>query len=85
MVSDSFLVVVEWAEENYSAYLPDLPGCVATGVSVDDALENIRTLFQEYSSASPSFTTQLPIHPAVGAYISPGASSTRRALPSELE
>ena len=26
-----FLVVIEKANENYSAYSPDLPGCVATG------------------------------------------------------
>lgn len=26
-----FLIVIEQAEGNYSAYSPDLPGCVATG------------------------------------------------------
>ena len=26
-----FLVVIERANENYSAYSPDLPGCIATG------------------------------------------------------
>ncbi|MGB2821675.1 MAG: type II toxin-antitoxin system HicB family antitoxin [Phycisphaerae bacterium] len=26
-----YLVVIEKAESNYSAYVPDLPGCVATG------------------------------------------------------
>lgn len=26
-----FLIVIERAENNYSAYSPDLPGCVATG------------------------------------------------------
>jgi predicted RNase H-like HicB family nuclease len=26
-----FLVVIEKAEKNYSAYSPDLPGCAATG------------------------------------------------------
>ncbi len=26
-----FLVVIEKAESNYSAYSPDLPGCIATG------------------------------------------------------
>jgi predicted RNase H-like HicB family nuclease len=26
-----FLIVIEKAEANYSAYSPDLPGCVATG------------------------------------------------------
>ena len=29
-----YAVVIEQAEGNYSAYVPDLPGCVATGDSV---------------------------------------------------
>ncbi len=28
-----FLIVVEKTGENYSAYSPDLPGCVATGTT----------------------------------------------------
>jgi predicted RNase H-like HicB family nuclease len=28
-----FLIVVEKAGENYSAYAPDLPGCIATGAT----------------------------------------------------
>ena len=32
-----FLVVVENAGANYSAYSPDLPGCVATGETPDEA------------------------------------------------
>lgn len=32
-----FLVVIEKAGDNYSAYSPDLPGCVATGVDRDSA------------------------------------------------
>lgn len=27
----SYVVVIEKARNNYSAYVPDLPGCVATG------------------------------------------------------
>ena len=32
-----FLIVIEKAENNYSAYSPDLPGCVATGATREDA------------------------------------------------
>ena len=31
-----FLVVIEKANGNYSAYAPDLPGCVATGKTLED-------------------------------------------------
>jgi predicted RNase H-like HicB family nuclease len=30
-----YAIVVEWAGKNYSAYVPDLPGCVATGKTVE--------------------------------------------------
>lgn len=31
-----YAVVIEKAEANYSGYVPDLPGCVATGASQDE-------------------------------------------------
>jgi len=37
-----YAVVIEQASGNYSAYVPDLPGCVSTGVTVADAERNIR-------------------------------------------
>ena len=32
-----FLIVIEKADGNYSAYSPDLPGCVATGANPKEA------------------------------------------------
>jgi len=37
-----YLVVVEKAEHNYAAYVPDLPGCVSTGTTIEQTLENVR-------------------------------------------
>ena len=31
-----YAIVIEKAEQNYSAYVPDLPGCVATGATVEE-------------------------------------------------
>jgi len=36
-----FLVVIEKAENNYSAYSPDLPGCIATGATREDTEKNM--------------------------------------------
>ena len=36
-----FLVVIEKADGNYSAYSPDLPGCVATGTTREEAEQNM--------------------------------------------
>ncbi len=36
-----FAVVIEKAESNNSAYVPDLPGCVATGKTIEEARRQI--------------------------------------------
>ncbi len=36
-----FLIVIEKANGNYSAYSPDLPGCVATGKTRDQVTRNM--------------------------------------------
>lgn len=37
-----YAVVIEQGGENYSAFVPDLPGCVATGASLEEAERFIR-------------------------------------------
>ena len=37
-----YAIVVERAERNYAAYVPDLPGCVATGATVEETERNLR-------------------------------------------
>ena len=37
-----FAIVIEKAEKNYSAYVPDLPGCVATGDSLASTKNRVR-------------------------------------------
>ena len=37
-----YAVVIEKAVGNYSAYVPDLPGCVATGATVEETEQLLR-------------------------------------------
>lgn len=37
-----YLVVVEKSPRNYSAYSPDVSGCIATGRTLDETIENMR-------------------------------------------
>jgi predicted RNase H-like HicB family nuclease len=37
-----YLVIFEKAENNYSAYSPDIPGCIATGNTRQEAEKNIK-------------------------------------------
>jgi len=43
-----YAVVIEKAEGNYSAYVPDLPGCVATGDSVAAVEREIRVAIRSH-------------------------------------
>ena len=37
-----YAIVIEKAEGNFSAYVPDLPGCVATGATVEEVEMQMR-------------------------------------------
>jgi len=37
-----FLIIIEKGSRNYSAYVPDLPGCIATGKTLDEVKANMR-------------------------------------------
>ena len=37
-----YAIVIEKAENNYAAYVPDLPGCVTTGETIEEIEQEIR-------------------------------------------
>jgi predicted RNase H-like HicB family nuclease len=37
-----YAVIIESGPENYSAYSPDVPGCVATGETLEEVKENFQ-------------------------------------------
>lgn len=37
-----YAVVIEKSRSNYSAYVPDLPGCIATGSTIEETEASIR-------------------------------------------
>ena len=39
---NQYLVIIERADGNYSAYSPDLPGCVATGKTAEQTRVRMR-------------------------------------------
>jgi predicted RNase H-like HicB family nuclease len=45
-----YAVVIEKAHGNYSAYVPDLPGCIATGETVAEVQQLIREAIELHIS-----------------------------------
>jgi predicted RNase H-like HicB family nuclease len=37
-----YAIIIEKAESNYSAYVPDLPGCIATGLTIQEVEQQIK-------------------------------------------
>lgn len=43
-----YAIIIEQGGWNYSAYAPDLPGCVATGRTLDDVVANMRGAIEQH-------------------------------------
>ena len=43
-----YAIIVEKANGNYSAYCPDLPGCIATGKTEDDTIETMKQAIRSH-------------------------------------
>ena len=55
-----YAVVIEKAESNYSAYVPDLPGCVATGATVGETEAQIREAIEFHLEGMREDGTPIP-------------------------
>ena len=55
-----YAIVIEKAEGNYSAYVPDLPGCVATGVTIEDLVSQIREAIEFHLEGMREDGTPIP-------------------------
>jgi predicted RNase H-like HicB family nuclease len=43
-----YAMVIERGDNSYSAYLPDLPGCVTTGNTVEELKHNMQGFAQKF-------------------------------------
>jgi predicted RNase H-like HicB family nuclease len=59
-MATKFLVIVERGENNYSAYSPDVSGCVATGGSIEATLEEIRNALEFHFEGLVQAGEELP-------------------------
>jgi len=57
-----YAIVIETAGSNFSAYVPDLPGCVATGATLEEAETQIREAIEFHLDGLRA--DNLPIPPA---------------------
>ena len=70
-----FLIVVEKANGNYSAYSPDLPGCVSTGETHDQVTRNMHEAIEMHVRGLLEDKLPVPVSHSTAEYV---------AVPSEM-
>ena len=68
-----FLIVVEEAGQNYSAYSPDLLGCVATGATREEAEQNMYEAIQLHIEGLREDGLPIPNSTSIAEYVVVGA------------
>ena len=64
-----YAVVIEKADGNYSAYVPDLPGCVATGESVAAVENEIRAAIRFHIEGLKQDGLPVPAATSIANYV----------------
>jgi len=68
-----YAIVIEKASGNYCGYVPDLPGCVATGKTQDDVRKRLRDAVQLHIHGLREDGLQVPKPEAEADYIETAA------------
>ena len=67
---EKFLVVIEQATGNYSAYCPDLPGCIATGKTIAEVKRRMGEAIKIHLEGMREDNIPLPAMKSQADYIS---------------
>jgi predicted RNase H-like HicB family nuclease len=62
-------VVIEKANGNYSAYVPDLPGCIATGETVEAVGREIRAAIRFHIEGLRADGLEVPAATSIADYV----------------
>ncbi len=55
-----YTVIYERAESNWAAYVPDLPGCITTGETLEETARNIREAIEGHLQVIREFGEPIP-------------------------
>ena len=68
-----FLIAIEKANGNYSAYSPDLPGCIATGKTVEETERNMHEAIQMHVRGMLEDGLPIPEPQSIAEYVAVAA------------
>lgn len=56
----TYTVIFEQGESNWAAYVPDLPGCISTGKTIEDTERNIQEAIEGHLRTLREFGDPIP-------------------------
>lgn len=59
-MSVKYAVIFEQAQSNWAAYVPDLPGCITTGGTLEETKINIREAIEGHLATMREFGDPIP-------------------------
>lgn len=69
---EKYLVIIEKADNNYSAFSPDIWGCIGTGKTVEETLLQMKEALIQYVEAIVSEGEDMPKARGISQHISDG-------------
>jgi predicted RNase H-like HicB family nuclease len=64
-----YAIVIEKAEGNYSAYVPDMPGCVATAATIPEVQAEIRDAIRFHVDGLRADSLAVPAPTSIAEYV----------------
>lgn len=64
-----YLIILEQTETGYSAYSPDLPGCVSTGITPKETIHNMQDAIEFHIEGMKLEGLPIPLPYSQSAYV----------------
>lgn len=64
-----YAMIIETGKRNYSAYLPDLPGCIATGKTIEEVRQHMREAIELHLAGLPEDGLPIPQPTTLADYV----------------
>lgn len=64
-----YTIIIEEGKNNYSAYVPDLPGCVSTGKTIEEVKGNIQEAIKFHIEGLKEDGEEIPRPVSIGDFV----------------
>ncbi len=69
---EKYLVIIEKAKDNYSAFSPDIPGCITVGANIDETIFYMKEAIELYLEDLAEESKAFPPSRSLSYYIEQG-------------